>query len=400
MNKHYIRDDSGAAQGDSSWLAAAALLVVLVVGAAVLMLAAFSISAAVSAEWRVNLIKGTTTVTPASVGATQEAAWAACQARIPKSATTTSTWKCQTPVYVAIVSPDPAPTTCPPKPVDETRAGTCPTGTTGTWTQARTYASAAAPTCWVAGEWLPATSPSGVCVAPPPTGTPFVSINAGGSALGAYKADQYFVGGEISTSCNRTVAGVYLSRRFSSTPFEYRIPAPNGTYRVKLLWHECWHLVAGGRVLRASIEGQAIPAFDVWKAGGAAIAEERAITLTDGVINVAFTPMTGDAMVNAIEVIQTSVAPPPPPGTGTAALTWTPPTLNTDGSALTNLAGYRIDYGTAPTELTRSISVPSASTLRYVVEGLSAGTWYFAVTVRNSTGAESTRSNTASRILP
>jgi hypothetical protein len=95
----------------------------------------------------------------------------------------------------------------------------------------------------------------------------------------------------------------------------------------------------------------------------------------------------------------------PPSGGGDGAtssvtLYWNPPTENTDGSALTNLAGYRIDYGTAPTELTRSISVPSASTLRYVVEGLSAGTWYFAVTVRNSTGAESTRSNTASRILP
>src|SRR5687767_16038600 len=118
-------------QRDSSWLAAAALLVVLVVGAAVMMLVAFNLSAAVSAEWRVNLIRGSTTVSPASVGATQEAAWAACQARIPKNATTTATYKCQTPVYVAVVSPDPAPPVCPPQPADETRAGTCPAGTTG-----------------------------------------------------------------------------------------------------------------------------------------------------------------------------------------------------------------------------------------------------------------------------
>ena len=30
---------------------------------------------------------------------------------------------------------------------------------------------------------------------------------------------------------------------------------------------------------------------------------------------------------------------------GTATVSWTPPTTNTDGSALTNLAGYRVAYG-------------------------------------------------------
>ncbi len=32
---------------------------------------------------------------------------------------------------------------------------------------------------------------------------------------------------------------------------------------------------------------------------------------------------------------------------GTATLSWTPPTQNTDGSPLTDLAGYRVYWGTS-----------------------------------------------------
>ncbi|MBM4220223.1 MAG: hypothetical protein FJ171_11500 [Gammaproteobacteria bacterium] len=40
---------------------------------------------------------------------------------------------------------------------------------------------------------------------------------------------------------------------------------------------------------------------------------------------------------------------------GAATLSWYPPTTNSDGSALTNLAGYRIYYGRNPNDLTRAI---------------------------------------------
>ena len=33
-------------------------------------------------------------------------------------------------------------------------------------------------------------------------------------------------------------------------------------------------------------------------------------------------------------------------GLGSMSLSWTPPTQNTDGSALTDLAGYKLYYGT------------------------------------------------------
>jgi len=86
--------------------------------------------------------------------------------------------------------------------------------------------------------------------------------------------------------------------------------------------------------------------------------------------------------------------------TGSATLSWTPPTRNTDGSTLSNLAGYRILYGTSAGSLNKTIQVANAGMMRYVVENLAAGTWYFSVRAYSSTGAESTASNTASKTVP
>ena len=86
--------------------------------------------------------------------------------------------------------------------------------------------------------------------------------------------------------------------------------------------------------------------------------------------------------------------------TGSATLSWTPPTRNTDGTTLTNLAGYRILYGTSPTALTRTVQVANAGISRYVVENLTAGTWYFSVRAYSTTGAESSPSTTASASVP
>ena len=85
--------------------------------------------------------------------------------------------------------------------------------------------------------------------------------------------------------------------------------------------------------------------------------------------------------------------------TGSATLSWTPPTTNTNGSTLSNLAGYRIYYGTSSSNLSRTITVANAGVTRYVVPDLSAGTWYFAVRAYSSTGGESTNSNTASKTI-
>jgi hypothetical protein len=76
--------------------------------------------------------------------------------------------------------------------------------------------------------------------------------------------------------------------------------------------------------------------------------------------------------------------------TGVAAVTlnWTPPTTNTDGSALTNLSGYRIMYGPAPGQYTKSLNV-SVGLSRYTIDSLSPGKYYFAIAAKNSAGIES-----------
>ena len=83
--------------------------------------------------------------------------------------------------------------------------------------------------------------------------------------------------------------------------------------------------------------------------------------------------------------------------TGRATLSWMPPTENTDGSTLSNLAGYRIRYGTSAGSLTKTIAIDNASVTTYVVEDLAPATWYFAVTAVTSNGTESNNSNVANK---
>ena len=84
---------------------------------------------------------------------------------------------------------------------------------------------------------------------------------------------------------------------------------------------------------------------------------------------------------------------------GGAELSWTPPTQNTDGSSITNLAGYRIAYGTSPNALTQTVQVANVGITRYSIDNLSPGTYYFAVRAYTSNGTESTNSNVSTKIV-
>jgi Putative Ig domain len=85
--------------------------------------------------------------------------------------------------------------------------------------------------------------------------------------------------------------------------------------------------------------------------------------------------------------------------TGSVTLTWEAPTLNSDNSPLTNLAGYRITYGRSASTLDQSVQVANAGLTTYVVPNLAVGTWYFAMYAYTTTGAESDASNVASRAV-
>lgn len=87
---------------------------------------------------------------------------------------------------------------------------------------------------------------------------------------------------------------------------------------------------------------------------------------------------------------------PPTGSDGGVTLNWMPPTENTNGSALTNLAGYNIHYGTSSGDYTQTVSVSNPGIATYVVDNLTAGTYYFSVGAVNAQGVESPLSSEVS----
>jgi hypothetical protein len=82
-------------------------------------------------------------------------------------------------------------------------------------------------------------------------------------------------------------------------------------------------------------------------------------------------------------------------------VTWAAPSLNTDGTALTDVSGFRVYYGTSASNLSASADVTGAATRSFLVTGLTAATtYYFAVATKNTTGVLSQPSTPVSQRLP
>ncbi len=88
-------------------------------------------------------------------------------------------------------------------------------------------------------------------------------------------------------------------------------------------------------------------------------------------------------------------------GNDAATLSWQPPTENTDGSPLTDLAGYKIYYGTDVGNYPEVITIDNAGVTSYVVDNLANGTtYYFVLTAFNSNGVESSYSEVVTKSIP
>lgn len=85
---------------------------------------------------------------------------------------------------------------------------------------------------------------------------------------------------------------------------------------------------------------------------------------------------------------------------GSAQLTWAPPTVNSDGSPLTDLAAYKVYWGKTQGSYTYSTRISNAAARSHTVTGLGSGTWYFVVTALNAAGLESTQSNVWRKTVP
>lgn len=84
---------------------------------------------------------------------------------------------------------------------------------------------------------------------------------------------------------------------------------------------------------------------------------------------------------------------------GSATLSWVPPTQRDDGSPLTNLAGYRIRYGTSPGSYPSQLQIPNPGITSCVIENLPAGTYYFVATAYDSDGRESEYSGVVTKTI-
>jgi Putative Ig domain len=105
------------------------------------------------------------------------------------------------------------------------------------------------------------------------------------------------------------------------------------------------------------------------------------ITVSDGVASASLPPFS-------ITVTSAVTAPPPPPN-GNATLKWTAPTLNTNGTALTDLSGYTISYGTNASDLSQTVMVTDPTATSYTLNGLTPGIWYFEIAANASDGTQS-----------
>lgn len=95
------------------------------------------------------------------------------------------------------------------------------------------------------------------------------------------------------------------------------------------------------------------------------------------------------------------VVVPPTSGAGNATITWTIPTVDTDGKPIQKITGYNLYYGTSPANLATKNSLPPTPQ-SVTVSNLASGTYYFAMTTcvsDCSKGNESDRTNLASKAV-
>jgi hypothetical protein len=169
-------------------------------------------------------------------------------------------------------------------------------------------------------------SPEAATTAPPaatvPTAArPAVRIKAGETASytdsngSVWLPDQGFADGEtISRAGDLTIAntkdpGLYRTERYSMTAFSYKLP--NGKYTVKLHFAETFDEINGPsqRVFSFKVQGQEFKDFDVFaKAGGVqrAYIETVNVDITDGKLDITFTPKVQNPEINGIEIIPES----------------------------------------------------------------------------------------------
>lgn len=139
-----------------------------------------------------------------------------------------------------------------------------------------------------------------------------VRIKAGdlsGEAMGQrYGSDMYFYGGQGKgiDSPDTPADDAPLYGSFREGTFSYRIPVPDGRYRITLRFVEPSATTPGERVFDVEVNGKAVlRSLDVFKAaGGKLTGITRSVegTAKDGYLDIEFKPSRGQALVSALAI--------------------------------------------------------------------------------------------------
>ena len=242
-----------------------------------------------------------------------------------------------------------------------------------------------------------------------------VQIDAGGTGVSPYAADEYFSTGSefasdatVSTSnvVNSAPMAVYQSVRYASS-FNYTIPGlkAGATYTVRLHFAELTFNGAGQRQFNVAINGTSVLTnFDIYAAAGGqnvAVAEEFNTTASSGgTVVISFTQGIADnPEIAGIEILSPGssavIAPSAPSGltakagNASVALSWA---ASTGSSPLT----YTV-YRAAGTSGTNATSIASnLSTISYTDSSVANGTTYtYYVTATNKAGSATSSQVTA-----
>ncbi len=84
---------------------------------------------------------------------------------------------------------------------------------------------------------------------------------------------------------------------------------------------------------------------------------------------------------------------------GAVTVSWTAPIRNADGTPLTDLAGFRIYWGTHEGDYPNSVTIDNPGVTTYVVDQLLPATYYFVVRAVNKDGVESGNSKVGSKTI-
>jgi hypothetical protein len=143
-----------------------------------------------------------------------------------------------------------------------------------------------------------------------------IRINAGADALKdssgvQWLGDTGFSGGDVIDRADMQIANttqpeIYRSEHYSMDSFTKKLA--NGKYLVKLHFCETFEGITGPgeRVFAFEIAGKTFKDFDVWaKAGGFAKAyvETVPVEITNGQLDIKFTPQMENPQINAVEII-------------------------------------------------------------------------------------------------